>query len=178
MYMLGRGVVTQCMITKIMWTIDNLHSFIPSQLHGTNLYAWEGRGHTINTSSHLWSVSAHEFVCVYTAISYWRTYQLHRAMGMGVATQCVIVLHTHGFQFMSLCVCCLCRCSCDFWSVQCPSVPCTYTLTLSAPQEEDWWGSHAPSMEGTTVEAPDLGCPCVTVGELTTTWDTLRHRER
>ena len=86
-----------------------------------------------------------------------------------------IILHT---QFMSLCVCCLCRCSCDFWSVQCPSVPCTYTLTLSAPQEEDWWGSHAPSMEGTTVEAPDLGCPCVTVGELTTTWDTLRHRER
>ena len=79
---------------------------------------------------------------------------------------------------MSLCVCCLCRCSCDFWSVQCPSVPCTYTLTLSAPQEEDWWGGHAPSMEGTTVEAPDLGCPCVTVGELTTTWDTLRHRER
>ena len=80
-----------------------------------------------------------------------------------------------------VCVCVLsliCRCSCDFWSVQCPSVPCTYTLTLSTPQEEDWWGSYAPSMEGTTVEAPDLGCPCVTVGELTTTWDTLRHRER
>ena len=53
----------------------------------------------------------------------------------------------------------------------------TYTLILSAP-EEDWWASHAPSMEGTMVEAPDLGCPCVTIGELTTTWDTLRNRER
>ena len=70
------------------------------------------------------------------------------------------------------------RCRCDFWSVRCPSVPCTYTLILSAPEEEDWWTSLAPSMEGTTVEAPDLGCPCVTVGELTTTWDTLRHHER
>ena len=69
------------------------------------------------------------------------------------------------------------RSSCDFWSVVSPTDPCTYTLTIATPREEDWWGGHTPSREEGTVEAPELGYPCVTVGEHTTTWDALHHRD-
>ena len=79
----------------------------------------------------------------------------------------------------------LCSASCEFWDVKNPSSVTMYTLTVTAPDTEDWLLATPTSSdlsEPIDASQPDLHCTMITVGEasapsaICSPWDSLNEQ--